>query len=272
MSLNRILSPFVKITSINGDRIMAYCPFHFDTKPSLSFNQKKGLFLCFGCGRSGTVYKFLEHFIGGIEAALALEGIEFCPNDAETSPLDVPQLPVFDGGRDYLKSRGFTDETIDAWGLGESKAMDAAIIPVIDANQTYRGWKARRRTEKKYFSSFGFPAKDILFGENHVEKHSCEQEWLYIVEGEFDVIWLWQNGYQALGLMGNPYKEKWKRLSKYNFKLGIFLDGDDCGLETSLELAKNLQECVVLRWPGKDPSDLTKEQLQHFLGRSEEQC
>ncbi len=263
MNLSRVLTPFIRIASVNGDRIMAYCPFHHDTKPSLSINQKKGLYHCFGCGKSGIVHKLLEYFVGGIRASLLLEGIEFCPDDEEEFPLpDILELPIYNGGREYLKSRGFTDATIDTWKLGESKELDAAIIPVFDASLTYRGWKARKRTTKGYFSSFGFPAKDILFGENFLGW----RKWLYIVEGEFDVIWLWQNGYQALGLLGNSHVEKWKRLSEYKYKIGIFLDGDESGAETSLLLSKYLHRGLVLRWPGKDPSDLTESQLQYFLG------
>ena len=34
------------------------CPFHEDTNPSLSLNEEKGLFKCWGCGAKGNIIKF----------------------------------------------------------------------------------------------------------------------------------------------------------------------------------------------------------------------
>ena len=34
------------------------CPFHADTKPSLSLNEQEGIFRCFGCKVSGNIIKF----------------------------------------------------------------------------------------------------------------------------------------------------------------------------------------------------------------------
>lgn len=45
------------LVSKNG---MALCPFHPDTVPSLSFNEEKGLWYCFGCNRGGNTAKFKE--------------------------------------------------------------------------------------------------------------------------------------------------------------------------------------------------------------------
>jgi hypothetical protein len=37
---------------------MAVCPFHNDSNPSLSFNDAKGWFHCFGCDKKGNIIKF----------------------------------------------------------------------------------------------------------------------------------------------------------------------------------------------------------------------
>lgn len=34
------------------------CPFHLDKDPSLSLNEEKGIFKCFGCSASGNIIKF----------------------------------------------------------------------------------------------------------------------------------------------------------------------------------------------------------------------
>jgi len=45
-----------------GKEYAGLCPFHDDHNPSLSVNREKGLWHCFGCGRSGDVRKFVEEW------------------------------------------------------------------------------------------------------------------------------------------------------------------------------------------------------------------
>jgi DNA primase len=45
-----------------GKEYMGLCPFHDDHNPSLSVNKEKGLWHCFGCGKSGDVHKFVEEW------------------------------------------------------------------------------------------------------------------------------------------------------------------------------------------------------------------
>src|SRR3972149_1904219 len=42
-----------------GKEYIGACPFHPDKIPSLSVNEDKGVFHCFGCGESGDVFDFL---------------------------------------------------------------------------------------------------------------------------------------------------------------------------------------------------------------------
>jgi len=45
----------------NGNGFKMLCPFHDDKNPSLSIDEKKQLFHCFGCGKSGDTIKFIEY-------------------------------------------------------------------------------------------------------------------------------------------------------------------------------------------------------------------
>lgn len=42
----------------NGNKGIALCPFHEDTKPSLSVNSETGLHYCHGCGEKGSIFDF----------------------------------------------------------------------------------------------------------------------------------------------------------------------------------------------------------------------
>jgi len=46
----------------NGKGYVGLCPFHKDTKPSLSVNAQTNLWQCFGCGAGGDVIRFVELF------------------------------------------------------------------------------------------------------------------------------------------------------------------------------------------------------------------
>jgi len=39
-------------------KLKRVCPFHNDSDPSLSLDEEKGLFHCFGCNISGNIIKF----------------------------------------------------------------------------------------------------------------------------------------------------------------------------------------------------------------------
>ncbi|MFO7717498.1 MAG: DNA primase, partial [Desulfohalobium sp.] len=55
-----------------GDRWAGVCPFHQETKPSLSVHPEKGFYYCFGCQASGDLIDFYRD-INGLEFRQALE-------------------------------------------------------------------------------------------------------------------------------------------------------------------------------------------------------
>lgn len=62
--LNFSMSEILKYYKIKIKGKMALCPFHNDTDPSLSFNDEKGLWKCFGCGAKGNVWTFVRKMEG----------------------------------------------------------------------------------------------------------------------------------------------------------------------------------------------------------------
>ena len=42
-----------------GNNYLAICPFHGDTKPSLTINSQKNIFKCFACSTGGDAIKFV---------------------------------------------------------------------------------------------------------------------------------------------------------------------------------------------------------------------
>ncbi|MBN3534551.1 DNA primase [Mycoplasma procyoni] len=55
------ISSFISVKK-NGNNYWAICPFHSDTKPSLSISPSKKIFKCFSCNVSGTVIDFIMRY------------------------------------------------------------------------------------------------------------------------------------------------------------------------------------------------------------------
>ncbi len=92
-----------------GSSFMGLCPFHEDKNPSLSVDQSKGLFHCFGCGAGGDVFDFVMRHQGvEFKEALAIlkgdEGKAFRPKE-------VPAPPVPLEGEPLLKTTSLEDVT-----------------------------------------------------------------------------------------------------------------------------------------------------------------
>ncbi len=132
-----------------GSSFLALCPFHNEKSPSFNINPQMQIFKCFGCGVGGGVFKFVQlmercEFVEAVELCAQRSGIELV-YDGRTSPgqkgqgddprkalrwanriaFDYFRASLADPlegkvARDYLLSRGFTQETINVWGLGWS--------------------------------------------------------------------------------------------------------------------------------------------------------
>ncbi len=59
--ISTIVSRYVSLRK-NGANHWGICPFHGDTKPSMSVNDSKGIFKCFSCGAAGDAILFVEDF------------------------------------------------------------------------------------------------------------------------------------------------------------------------------------------------------------------
>jgi DNA primase len=77
-----------------GKGLMGLCPFHADKKPSLSVQVSEGHFHCFGCGKGGDVFRFVQakEGVGFVTAARRLASragltyAELCDGEAARAP------------------------------------------------------------------------------------------------------------------------------------------------------------------------------------------
>ncbi len=143
--IHSVVSGYVKLQK-SGKSYSGLCPFHKEKTPSFSVDQTKQLYHCFGCGEGGDIISFVEK----IENMDFIESVEFLANKVgyklkynlsggsresgkvrnklyEINELAKKyyQFILFKSktGKmplDYLKKRGFTEETIQEFEVGYS--------------------------------------------------------------------------------------------------------------------------------------------------------
>ena len=128
-----------------GVRWVGLCPFHSEKTPSFTVSPERGLFKCFGCGKGGDVFSFVQlrenvSFMEAMRHLADRAGVDFRdttqrsptapgePSRTDLAKLNAWALQFFRtnllagsvGGsaREYLRGRGFTDATIERFGLG----------------------------------------------------------------------------------------------------------------------------------------------------------
>lgn len=152
-TVNRILDA-AQITDVVGDFVslkrrganyVACCPFHDEKTPSFHVSPAKGIYKCFGCGKSGTAIGFvMEHesltYVEALKFLARKYGIEVVEKDETAEEIVAKQrseslylvsefaesffqenLDKGEGhiiGYQYFKQRGLEDATIKKYGLG----------------------------------------------------------------------------------------------------------------------------------------------------------
>ncbi len=126
----------------SGRSVMAVCPFHSEKTPSLSIDPARGLFHCFGCGKSGDIFGWVQETQGlGFSDALELlarrAGVTLTQDpeaakhrDRRERLVDAVERTVSfynerlrtadDAGhaRSYLRSRGYDTDVVEQFHLG----------------------------------------------------------------------------------------------------------------------------------------------------------
>jgi hypothetical protein len=135
-------------------------------------------------------------------AALQKASLPVLPTFPEGTLEEYFDDPVGEGLK-YLKSRKVSDKTIVEWELKWHANQRRVMTPIRDLDGNLVGLPGRsvvKKAKRKYLHSTGFKRDYYLYGENKVVPGNTG----YLVEGQFDVIALWQYGYRyPVGAFGS---------------------------------------------------------------------
>ncbi len=135
-----VVSSYVNLTKHSGANLFGLCPFHGEKTPSFAVNRDKQFYHCFGCGRGGSVIRFIMDienlsFHDAVEFLAKRAGMEM-PEEEEEDPsrekrgqilalnreaarFFYSQLIAPEGtpGREYVYKRGIVS-MVKPFGLG----------------------------------------------------------------------------------------------------------------------------------------------------------
>ncbi|NOT56412.1 MAG: DNA primase [Deltaproteobacteria bacterium] len=147
-----IIGTFVRL-HVHGKNQVGLCPFHADTRPSLSVNAEKGLFHCFGCGVGGDSLTFLMRrkgltFPEALEEATRLLGLPSPARPHDAGPARLAHAAecatqLFarwlwqaegEPGQRYLRQRGIHQDTAQTFRLGYHPEHPTALLRALAAH------------------------------------------------------------------------------------------------------------------------------------------
>src|SRR5919108_2655470 len=140
-----VASEYMQVKKAGSGRFKALCPFHQEKTPSFSIDVGKNLWHCFGCGKGGdvialvqelenlTFVETLERLAGKVGMTLTYEEVSPSQRQAATKKMrliaahreavaffhnQLMSSPDGKAAREYLKKRGLSKETVEAFQLG----------------------------------------------------------------------------------------------------------------------------------------------------------
>ena len=277
----------IEVANEGDEEILFKCPFHDDNTPSASYNITDRVYNCFVCG--GGSLKSLAQDLGfEMKAEMidrippSLEGIQrdlnaiLNPNTERNNYFlsEFEKIEYEIQCPEYLLER-IDFETVQEFNLhicdNEKSLYNERIIFPLHSKSNI-GFIARDYTEvkpQKYLFPKNMPKQEFLFGK-------MESDEVILVEGVFDVMKLWENGYKnCVCPSGVVFSEEQASLLIENGikSLTLLPDGDEAGKEfiKKMESFVNIfdinianQQTFYIR-EGKDPFDLTKEDIDFAI-------
>ena len=326
-----------------GRHHVACCPFHGEKTPSFTVSEEMQIFKCFGCGKAGDVFNFLEEyekidFREALEELAKLAGVtlvksSFIDHQESKKKLLIEinnqvakfynyillSHPLGIEALDYVTKRGITTDTIKTFGIGfspgDSKYISNYIIkkgykiddlistgtfgksnygpglydrfqgrltfPLHDYRGHIVGFSGRilpstkNPNMAKYINSPEteiYHKSQMLFGLNIAKEAIRLENSVIIVEGEFDMISPFQNGFKNIvALKGTAFtQDQLQLLRRYTDTLILALDSDFAGnnaARKSIELADSMEFDIKVLNLGdkyKDPDEAIKADPEFF--------
>lgn len=262
------------------------CPFCGDTNKygHLYINPEHGAYICFRCDERGSFYDF-QVKLG--DTPLKLESLLAEKQAVWADVVEISQDALLEAPHalDYLKrERGLTAQTIGQYRLGwaphdlQDQLMakwtkaDLANAGLIGETGNILFWNriiipyyqlghlTNLRAKQIHGGMLQVKDADLrLFGVDNLRG----QREVWVCEGEFDAMFLTQQGFPACGLPGAlNYQELWGQFFDEASRVFLVLDADDAGQKGAEKVKQHLgNRARIIELPvpeGEKSTDITE--------------
>lgn len=272
-----------------GREYLVKCPFHKDTNPSMTINDEKGICFCFVCkgGNDAIAYIQQKYGLGFAEAIERIAEKHNIPYELDNVNLEqlrqqqtkrrnqITNLerthetyrqnlkhPKAARIRQILVDRGIAPETSKEFGLGfcvDGFFASRITIPIHNHKGELVGFSARATLDDqtpKYKNSSAsdlFDKSQLVFNEFRALPAIREADSIIFVEGQFDVISMFQAGIRnvvAIQGTASPDISVIRRLANRSKRFILCYDADQGG-------NKAIEQFLKVAGPMACKSDLT---------------
>jgi DNA primase len=188
-----------------------------------------------------------------------------------TAPIEYTSFKQY---HPYFAERGISEKVAEAFDLGFDEFHNSVVLPLFDRKGKCIMLIKRSITEHVYHNTSGASKTDSLYGIHMIYRKLAQlvnTAYVFVVEGPFDVLKMWQAGYPAVGIMQASISEfQVELIRKLPFsKVVIATDNDEAGRHVAFQLAAKLsehKEIYMLKYPKgcKDAGDMTEKDLRHL--------
>lgn len=327
-----------------GANMWGLCPFHNEKTPSFAVSPSKGIFKCFGCGKSGHSVGFImeveqcsyteaikqiakKYHIEVQERELTAEEQQrqddkesmYVVNDFANRWFQEQLWESAEGkavGLSYFRERGLREETIRHFQLGYSpekgnplttalkkqgfteryiindaetrigtgisgksedgrlydRFRDRVIFPIHSISGKTVGFAGRILKKKenvgKYVNSpesIIYSKTNELYGLYFSKQEIVRQDLCYLVEGQMDLISMYQSGIKNVVCSGGTAltKPQIRLIRRFTSNITVLYDGDAAGIHAALRgidmfLEEGFNVKVVLLPDGEDPDSYAR--------------
>lgn len=262
----------------SGNTYYAVCPFHNEKTASLAVNTDENFYHCFGCGRSGNIYKWIQ-WTEGLTFDQAVKKVANITGSEEKDYIESELMsfykllnrlcaekkhpsinrPILDIDRDYKQK--FKDECPQEWiteGINVAELQkyevridpisNRIVYPVYDADYKLIGVKGRTRFKNykelgimKYMNYHRLGVLDFFTGAKQAADYIKQTNEIVIVEGIKSVMKLDQWGYH------NAVSAETSTLNEYQIELLIRMQVKDVVIAFDKDVSlKKIKQCTAL--------------------------
>lgn len=279
VSIRSVIEPHVEL-KFNGKEWQGRCPFHKDSDPSFRVSDEKQAWNCFGCGKGGDIYSFVQEKHGVdfkaakqmIIDAAGLDAADFNHRPDPNAPprVSVPESTLTDKRRPVAYYPYVDEKGAKLYEIVRFEWLEEGVRKK-DFQQMYRDDSGAQHWKKH--------PRQVVY---HLDKVIAADS-VWFVEGEKCVA-----AVDKLGLVGTTTaggaRTKW--LPTFTKQLAgktvyIIPDNDEPGqsfAQKAFDKLSPVANVVVVRVPGEPKSDIvdwaaaggTLEELQEIARRAEE--